>query len=110
MTIEKRQIIKYFEPPPIIGTFYKYQDVNSNKNLQKNITKYFLKSILKSIKKDDLFSHLKSKYKILKSKDGYNIIYKILKRFVKKGNTNWYDLRDQKTLIMDYVKYKLGKI
>ena len=36
----------------------------------------------------------------------------ILESLFKKGNTNWYDLRDDSSnhkLVLDYLKYKLGK-
>lgn len=112
MTIENRKLRYYFVPPPLIGTYYKYQDVNNNEKLRKKVTTHFQKELLKKIKKDKSFSYLKSNYNFINSKDGYNFVYKYIRKFVKKGNTNWYDLRDDSSnhkLVLDYLKYKLGK-
>ena len=110
MTIENRKIIKYFPPPPIIGTFYKYPNINKDKRLQKLVTDKFLKKLLKWLKTDDKFYHLKSKYKLFKTTNGYDILHKYLKKLVKNADIKWYDLEEKNQLVKDYLIYKLGKI
>nr|QFG74300.1 MAG: hypothetical protein [Megaviridae environmental sample] len=110
MTIENRKIIKYFVPPPIIGTYYKYQDVNKDKKLRKKATNYYLEKILKWINKDKSYKSLKSKKNILNSKEGYDIIYDLLRKYIKLYDVNWYDLFDQKKYLKNYFIYEIGKL
>ena len=44
MTIENRKLRYYFVPPPLIGTYYKYQDVNNDEKLRKKVTTTFKKN------------------------------------------------------------------
>ena len=53
---------------------------------------------------------MKDKLNILKSDKGYNVIYNLLREFVKKGENNWFDLRNHYDIVKDYLRYKLGKI
>ena len=99
----------YFQPPPFIETVYKYQNVNADKELQNIVTTKFLKKTIKWIEGDKNFKKYKKYNSLMKSSDGYDIIYKMLKLFVKKGNTNWYDLSRQESLIKDFIKYKLDQ-
>ncbi len=101
---------KYYPAPPVIATYHKYQDVNNDPNLQHTETLYFLDKTLDWIKHDKSFKKLKKFEKYLKGVDGYEIMYKLLKLFVRKGNTNWYDLKVQKSLVKDYIKHKLSKL
>ncbi len=101
---------KYFPAPPIIQTLHQYQNVNNDKNLQDMETTYFLDKTIEYINKDKSWSKLKKFKKHLNGPDGYEIIYKLLKLFVRKGNTNWYDLKMQKYLVLDYIKHKLSKL
>ena len=110
MTNENRKIIKYFPPPPIIGTFYKYPNINKDKKLQKLVTDKFLKKLLKWLKSDNQYSHLKSKFNLFKTKKGFNVLHKFLKKLVKNADIKWYDLEDKTQLVKDYLIYKLGKI
>lgn len=99
-------------PPfiPHIKSYYEYLDVNQDKNLQKNVTMFFYREMMdKWINNDIQYKKLKNK-KLLKSKDGLQLIYKILNKLVKKGETNWYDLRDpQYELTKDFIFYQLNK-
>ena len=101
---------KYFPAPPIIQTYHKYQDVNNDTNLQHKETLYFLGKTIDWIKYDKSFKSLKKFEKYFKGADGYEIMYKLLKLFVKRGNTNWYDLKIQQDLVKDYIKHKLSKL
>ena len=98
-----------FEPPPFIQTVYKYQNINIDKNLQYMVTTKFLDKTIKWIENDNDFKGTKKYLSKLKNEDGYNIMYHILKLFVKKGNTNWYDLGEQEGLVRDFIKFKLKK-
>ncbi len=99
---------RYFPAPPIISSYYKYQNVNIDPNLQNMVTSDFHRKVLEWIKHDKSFKKFKKIEKELKSEVGYEMIYKILKLFVKRGNTNWYDLKEQNSLVKAYIKHKLN--
>ena len=101
---------KYYPAPPVISTYHQYQDVNNDPNLQHTETLYFLDKTLEWIKYDKSYKKLKKFERYLKGPNGYEIIHKILKLFVRRGNTNWYDLKVQQSLVKDYIKHKLSKI
>jgi hypothetical protein len=101
---------KFFPAPPVIQSYYLYQNVNADPVLQKKVTLYFLDQTINWIKTDKSFSKLKPVLRYLKGDDGYDIMHKLLKLFVKKGNTNWYDLKIQKSLVKSYIKYKLSSL
>lgn len=97
----------YFEPPPVIETTVKYQDINNDVNLQSQVTNKFLDKTIRWLKNDDSFKKCKKYLSKIEGDDGYDIIYRMLKLFVKKGNTNWYDLSEQSSLVKDFIRYKL---
>jgi hypothetical protein len=100
----------YYPAPPIIQTYHQYQDVNNDKNLQNMETLFFLKRTIECINYNKSWKGLKKFKKHLNSPNGYEIIHKLLKLFVRRGNTNWYDLKVQKDLVLDYIKHKLSKL
>jgi hypothetical protein len=102
--------LKYFPAPPIVPSYFQYQNVNADKNLQNTITLEFLADAQKWFKNDKSFKKLKKYSKQLNGQQGYEIIHKLLKLFVKRGNTNWYDLSMQKSLVKDFIKYKLSNL
>jgi len=104
------KIKKIFPAPPIITTFYEYQDVNKDPNLRKLVTTFFYKKVIKWLTKYPEFKNSKKNLNLIKSPEGYKYIYKLLRKFVKRGNTNWYDLRDQYPLLKKYLQYKLEQI
>tara|TARA_B110000977_G_scaffold201234_1_gene294889 strand:+ start:4761 stop:5141 length:381 start_codon:yes stop_codon:yes gene_type:complete len=95
---------------PHIKSYYEYIDVNQDKKLQKNVTMFFYREMIDNwIINDIQYKKFKNK-KLLKKKDGLQLIYKILNKLVKKGETNWYDLRDpQYELTKDFIFYQLNK-
>ena len=95
---------------PFVKSYYNYIDVNMDKNLQKNVTMYFYNEMInKWINNDIQYKKFKNN-KLLQTKDGLQLIYKILNKLVKKGETNWYDLRDpQYELTKDFLFYQLNK-
>ncbi len=95
---------------PYIKSYYEYIDVNEDKNLQKNVTMYFYDELMqKWIPNDKNFKIFKNN-KTLKTKDGLQLMYKILLKLVKRGDTKWWDLRDpQYILTKDFIFYQLRK-
>lgn len=99
-----------FLPPPFTSTFFTYQNVNVDPNLRKNVTDYYFDLMDSLLKNDKRFKLLKKHSKFLSSKQGYEIIYKVLKRYTKKYDINWYDLRSQNENTLDYLSDKLIKV
>ena len=99
-----------FPGVPYIKSYYEYIDLNEDKNLQKNVTKFFYDELInKWIPTDKIFNKFKSK-KLLKTKDGLQLMYKILLKLVTKGDTKRWDLREpQYILTKDYIFYQLSK-
>tara|TARA_B100000795_G_C22766770_1_gene426054 strand:+ start:1010 stop:1393 length:384 start_codon:yes stop_codon:yes gene_type:complete len=99
-----------FPGVPYIKSYYQYIDLNEDKKLQKNVTKFFYDELInKWIQNDKIFNKFKSQ-KILKTKDGLQLIYKILLKLVTKGDTKWWDLKEpQYILTKDYIFYQLSK-
>lgn len=97
-----------FYVPAYIRSYRKYpNEINNDPNLQSNVTNYFIDRLLPIIKKN---KNLKKYYKSLDSEDGFEAIRKLLNLFVKRGNTNWYDLRLQKNLVIKFLIYKLENL
>ncbi|ADO67521.1 hypothetical protein crov487 [Cafeteria roenbergensis virus] len=90
-----------FLPPPFTSTYYTYQDVNADPTLRKKVTDHFFDLINKNKTKNTNF---------LSSRDGYELVYKILRRFTKKYDLNWYDLRNMENTTMEYINIKINKI
>lgn len=93
-------IKKYYQPPFTHDTVYSYQNINKDMNLRNDVTKFFVEKVLIWIKKY-------SEFDILKSKNiNYDLIYKILRKIVKKKNLNWYELRTNSSKLKKYfLKY-----
>jgi hypothetical protein len=101
----------YYDPYLNPGsTLYNYQTVNDDKQLQNTVTDYFLDKTIYWIKHDSSFKKAKKYLKRLEGINGDDIMYKLLKLFVRKGNTNWYDLKIQQDLVKDYIRYKLKSL
>lgn len=98
-----------FPSVPYIKSYYEYIDLNEDKEMIKRITKFFYDELINWISTEERFKHFKTK-KMLKTKDGIQLIYKILYKLVKKGDTKWWDLKDpQYELTKDYMFYQLNK-
>ena len=98
---------KYFPPPPIIGTYYEYIDVNKDKNLRKSVTDFFFKKVNKWISTYSDFKHLKQYSKKMNSDKGYMLVYNMIRKFTKDYNINWFDLKDYYVTFKDYLKFNL---
>jgi hypothetical protein len=93
--------------PIIAPSVIQYQNVNTDTNLRTDVTKFFNKKVIKYITENSELNHLKKELSFLKSSDGWKFIYKLLRRFVKNSNINWYDLRDNYKTVRDYIINKL---
>jgi len=107
--LKDTRVLNYFVPPPIINSQLIYQDVNKDNNLRKKMTDFFLKKSIKWLSKYSEFKHVKRALPLLKSDDGYNVMYNLLKHYVHKNGINWYDLKESYDNVKDFLRYKLGK-
>ena len=96
--------------PTYVPTTYRYQDVNADKQLQYIVTSHFLQKTIKWMKEDSSYAKIKKYSSALKGPQGYDIMHKILRLFVKNGYTNWYDLKAQSSLVKQFIRHKLNKI
>ena len=85
---------KYYPPPPIINSVVQYIDINKDPKLRELMTEYYLEKAKKWIP-----SKVKS--------NGYDTIYKLLRKFVNNTNTNWYDLKEKHELVKKFIIHKL---
>jgi hypothetical protein len=104
---EKPDIRRYWPVPPIIQSGYEYQDVNKDYKLRKDVTNFFQRKILKWINEYPEFKKYKSKETYLESNQGKMHIYRLLKYFIKRSGINWYDLRDNYSIIKEYLSEHL---
>jgi|LauGreDrversion4_2_1035121.scaffolds.fasta_scaffold37919_3 hypothetical protein len=104
---EKPEFRRYWPVPPIYESVYEYQNVNVDLNLRKEVTQFFHKKVLKWIRNYPEFLHHKSKLNFLDSIDGQMHIYNLLRKFIKKSGINWYDLRDNYSIIKEYLNAML---
>jgi len=98
---------RYYPVPPLIDHVVEYQNINKDINLRKDVTKFFHDKVIKWINEYDEFKIHKSKLSFLKTSDGQMYIYNLLRHFVKKSGINWYDLRDNYSIIKEYLSKKL---
>jgi hypothetical protein len=101
--------LTYFIPPPVIQSSISYQDVNKDNRLRETVTNFFLRKTIKWITNYTEFKNNKNLLNILKTDVGHELIYNILRQFVKKNNCNWYELRNNYILVKDFIRHKLKK-
>jgi len=104
---QKPKVRRYWPVPPLIDSIYEYQDINKDINLRKDVTEFFHRKVLKWIDEYSDFSHLKTQKKYLQSNEGKMHIYNLLRHFIKKSGINWYDLRDNYTIIKEFLSKKI---
>lgn len=104
---EKPKTKRYWPAPPLIDSVYEYQNVNKDVNLRKDVTNFFQQKVLKWIEKHPKFIHLKSQKNYLQTNKGKMHIYQLLRHYIKKSGINWYDLRDNRSIIKEYLSKKL---
>jgi hypothetical protein len=104
---EKPQYRRYWPTPNLIQSTVEYQNVNVDLNLRKDVTDFFHKKVIKWINNYPEFAQYKSKLSSLKTIDGQLYIYNLLRKFIKKSGINWYDLRDNYSIVKQYINVKL---
>ncbi len=104
---DKPSVRRFWPVPPVIESVYEYQNINKDPKLRKNVTLFFHKKVLKWVQEYDDFKKYKPKLKFLESVEGQMHIYNLLRHFIKKSGINWYDLRDNYSIIKEYLKEKL---
>lgn len=92
---------------PVVPSVIQYQNLNADITLRTDVTKFFNRKVIKHITKHSDLNHLEKELPFLKSSDGWKFIYKLLRRFVKNTQINWYDLRDNYRTVRDYIISKL---
>ena len=92
---------------PVVPSVIQYQNLNADTTLRTDVTKFFNRKVIKHITKHSDLNHLEKELPFLKSSDGWKFIYKLLRRFVKNTQINWYDLRDNYRTVRDYIISKL---
>ncbi len=104
---EKPEFRRYWPVPPLIQSVYEYQNVNSDLHLRKEVTNFFHRKVIKWIENYPEFAAHKSKLNFLESVEGQMHIYNLLRIFIKKSGINWYDLRDNYSIVKEYLNSKL---
>lgn len=94
------QNIKFINiQPQYTRISYDYQDLNKDPKIHYQIVSFFQKKIIKWINNNTL----KNNIKFIKSEKGFEHIYHLIKKFVKKYNVKWYELREKNyDLIKEY--------
>ena len=100
----------YFPPPPVILTRHKYQSVNNDTKLQNMVTQEFYQMLKIWLNEDEFKPLLKIKTELMNKNDGPEIVLRLLKLYVKKNNTNFYDLENQTYQVKDFILYKLTQL
>jgi hypothetical protein len=106
----KQQYRRYWPVPNQTQSIVEYQNVNVDINLRKDVTNFFHKKVIKWVTKYPEFDQHKSKLSSLKTIDGQIYIYNLLRKFIKKTGINWYDLRDNYSIVKQYINIKLSSL
>jgi hypothetical protein len=86
--------------PQYTRIVYDYQDLNKDPKIHQQIVKFFQKKIIKWMNNNIL----KKNINFIKSKEGFEHIYHLIKKFVKKENVKWYELREKNyNLVKEYI-------
>ena len=101
--------ITYIIPQSIMPSYYEYQDINKDAKLRIDVINFFFYRLLNWVKHDSLFSKYKKYELSLDNKKTKRKLYKILRKFVKKSNINWYEIRSNYSYFKDYL-YKHFKL
>ena len=104
---EKPAVRRYWPVPLVTSYEYQYQNVNKDVNLRKSVTEFFHKKTIKWIKNNEEFKKHESQLDFLNTTEGKMHMYNLLRKFIKKSGINWYDLRDNYSIIKDYINHKL---
>lgn len=101
---------KYYPPPLFHYRLSTYEGLKPSKERKIKVTNYFVGQILTWIEHEYDFSHIKKYKKKIKSDKGYELIYKLIKKFLYTHNISWYDIKDHYFKIKDYLRFNLIKL
>lgn len=87
---------------------YEYQNINKDENLRNEVVKFFQEKIIKWIKTKKEFAKFNKNE--IESKEGYNKLYEIIRKFVNHKKYNWYDLRGDYEELREYIANKYWKL
>jgi hypothetical protein len=93
--------------PSLNSPLYEYQDVGKDKSLRMDVTDFFQKKVVKWMDEYPEFKKHKSKKQFIQSHDGKIFIYNLLNKFIHNSNINWFDLRDNYSIIKQFISNNL---
>jgi len=102
-------IDEYIKLPTFIRKINKYQNVNIDPKLRNKMITFFKSEYIEYLNKSKN-KNVKKYLPELKGKNGYNIIYNLIKLYVKKTGDNWYDLKNKKRLVINFFNQYLSNI
>ena len=105
MSDNKKIVYNFINPQnSYTRIIYNYQDLNKDPKIHDQIINFFQKKIIKWMNNN----LIKKNIDFIKSKEGYEYIYHLIRKFVKKENVKWYELREKNyVLIKEYFIRKL---
>ena len=92
---------EYIKLPTFIRKITKYQNVNVDPKLRDKVITFFKKEYIEYLKKSKN-KNINVYLPEIKGKHGYNIIYNLIKLYVKKTGDNWYDLKGKNRLVINF--------
>lgn len=96
------RITQYLHAPPVNRIGYEYQDVNKNIELRTDVTNFYYNKVLKWMNTSE-FENIKTQKTYLESSKGKKLVYNLLRKFIKKSEINWYDLRSNEDIVTKYL-------
>ena len=101
---------RYYPEPDYYSLSPSYKGVKPSKKRKIKVTNYFVNRILKWIDHENDFKHIKKYKKKIKSDDGYELIYKLINKYLKIHKISWYDIKPNYFKIKDYLRFNLIKL
>lgn len=98
----KPRITQYLHAPLVNRIGYEYQDVNKNIELRTDVTNFYYNKVLKRMNTSE-FENIKTQKTYLESSKGKKLVYNLLRKFIKKSEINWYDLRSNEDIVKKYL-------
>ena len=100
----------YIRLPTYVRKINIYQNVNTDPKLRNKVTLYFQEIYIDYLKNKSSNKKAKSFLSEIKGKKGYNIVYNLIKLYVKKNKENWYDLKKNKRLVLNFFNQYLSNM
>jgi hypothetical protein len=105
---EKKSVPTYYIIPPMIPSYYDYQDINQDPKLRIDVVNYYYHKLLKWVSSSSMYKeHREHKDDLHENKNKVKKnIHKLLKYFVKQARINWYELRSNHIIIKEFFSKK----